>query len=111
MKKVCFVSGGCSGLGKQMCLDLDEIGHIVCVVDVTDGTDFSKTLKNSAFFKCDVSDSESVKQCISEIVEKFGRLDWAFNNAGISGVLSKTHNYDEQMFDKLVKILTSHSVR
>ena len=56
------------------------------------------------FVPIDVSDVNSVKQAINTTVEKFGRLDVAFNNAGIGGVYSGIHDMDEKVWDRLIAV-------
>jgi NAD(P)-dependent dehydrogenase (short-subunit alcohol dehydrogenase family) len=52
----------------------------------------------------DVSRSDDVKEAVSRTVETFGRLDCAFNNAGIEGALAPTPDYEEAAFDRVLSI-------
>jgi NAD(P)-dependent dehydrogenase (short-subunit alcohol dehydrogenase family) len=45
------------------------------------------------FVKTDVANSESVQNCIKGVVERFGRIDKAFNNAGIGGFLQLKNSF------------------
>lgn len=102
--KVCVITGGSSGIGKQVCIDCDKEGAKVVCVDLDNGESFVKELKDAIYIKCDVSKDSEVKEMIEKAVKYYGRIDCAFNNAGIAGVVSKIHNYPDLEFDKLVAV-------
>lgn len=52
----------------------------------------------------DVSDRPQVKEAIAQIVDRFGRLDIAVNNAGIGGTGRKTHETDDAEWDRVVGV-------
>jgi len=54
--------------------------------------------------KCDVGSGRDVCAMVDATVKKFGRLDGAVNCAGIGGIYSKTADYPDDLFDKLVQI-------
>ena len=56
------------------------------------------------FVKCDVSKSGEVKGMIEKTIATFGRLDYAFNNAGTEGVMASTHECTEENFDKTINV-------
>jgi NAD(P)-dependent dehydrogenase (short-subunit alcohol dehydrogenase family) len=56
------------------------------------------------FVPIDVSDVESVKLAILTTVAEYGRLDIAFNNAGIGGVYSGIHDMPEKEWDRLIAV-------
>jgi len=88
--KKAFVTGGARGIGKSIATALTEAGADVAIVDV-DIEEAKKTAvelaeKNGTktlAIKADVTSPEHVAAMVEEIVEKFGRLDVAFCNAGI----------------------------
>src|SRR3546814_9369253 len=51
--------------------------------------------QQSCFIRCDVSDEHEVRALFAAIDERFGRLDCAFNNAGVEGTLAATARSDE----------------
>jgi len=51
--------------------------------------------------RCDVTDEAQVKAMIEQIVSKFGRLDAAFNNAGVQSLAVETADSTSQEFDRV----------
>jgi NAD(P)-dependent dehydrogenase (short-subunit alcohol dehydrogenase family) len=108
--KVVFITGGNSGIGKASALEAAREGAIIVVADL-ENKEHDKTLSEITalgvqcmFVPIDVSDVESVKKAIVTTVEKFGRLDVAFNNAGIGGVYSGIHDMPEKEWDRLIAV-------
>jgi NAD(P)-dependent dehydrogenase (short-subunit alcohol dehydrogenase family) len=56
------------------------------------------------FIKCDVSNADDVEAMVAQTVETFGRLDCAFNNAGISHGKAKMHDLSESEWDRVLDI-------
>ncbi|MES1222866.1 MAG: SDR family oxidoreductase, partial [Bacteroidota bacterium] len=56
------------------------------------------------FIKCDVSNGNDVRLMIEKVISSFGRLDYAFNNAGIEGHTATTHECTEENWDKTIAI-------
>jgi NAD(P)-dependent dehydrogenase (short-subunit alcohol dehydrogenase family) len=87
--KVCFVTGGASGMGRVAAEMFCREGARVTVADVTEDTGDSaaeqaRTAGGDAFFiKCDVASERSVESAITATVQRYGRLDVLYNNAGI----------------------------
>lgn len=82
--KVVVVTGGAGILGRRFCEGLCQAGASVAVVDVDElsAQNFADTLTNGAMgFGCDVSNLESVSQCIDAILNQFGEIDVLHNNA------------------------------
>jgi NAD(P)-dependent dehydrogenase (short-subunit alcohol dehydrogenase family) len=86
--KVAIVTGGGMGIGKALCEELAKRGSVVFVVDINESNAkqvASLILQNggTAFAKrIDVSQENEVKIIIDEVISKYGRLDFLFNNAG-----------------------------
>src|SRR5215207_10417548 len=89
--KVAVVSGGASGIGRAAVLALVERGAKVVVADVDeDGGRSTAEMAEEAggaamFCRCDVTKTEELVSAFGLATERFGRLDIAFNNAGIGG--------------------------
>ena len=108
--KIVFITGGNSGIGKASALEAAREGATIVVADLI-GKDHEETLNEikalggkCMFVPIDVSDVESVKMAILTTVTEFGRLDVAFNNAGIGGVYSGIHDMPEKEWDKLIAV-------
>ncbi|MHC5375110.1 SDR family oxidoreductase [Enterococcus sp. LJL120] len=89
--KAAYVTGGAGGIGKSIATALAEAGAKVAIVDLEGGKAqevadeiAQATGGQTLAVQTDVTDADSVNQMIETIVQAFGRLDIAFNNAGIT---------------------------
>lgn len=82
MKKVALVTGASSGIGYQTALDLKEAGLIV--YGAARRTDKLEGLKQQGIktIELDVTDDESMTNCVADIIKAEGRVDVLVNNAG-----------------------------
>lgn len=98
--KVAIITGGASGIGKATAILFAEEGCKTIIADIDSklGKRVEKLIRNrsgEAFFvKTDVTDSSEVKNLMNKTVEKYGKLDILFNNAGI---------YFMKQFEKLTE--------
>ncbi len=89
-KKGAIVTGGASGIGRAICNELSSQNVFIVITDINkrEGKAFEEKLNQdvltSRFMYLDVTDYNCVERVIKEIYEEFGRLDYLFNNAGIS---------------------------
>lgn len=83
--KVAVVTGGCSGIGLATVRRFAEEGAKVVIGDLDDanGTTIAEEV-GGAYVHCDVTDKEQVDALFATAKERFGSVDIAFNNAGIS---------------------------
>lgn len=106
--KVAIVTGGSFGIGRATALAFAKKGAKVIVVDWKENTETIDLIKKSGgdalFIKCDVSKSSDVKAMISATIATFGRLDYAFNNAGIEGESAPTQDCSEENWDKTIGV-------
>lgn len=91
MKKVCIVTGGSSGIGRQTALALKAAGNTVYELSRR-GTDYEEIIHLTA----DITDEKQVRAAVDEIVSREGRIDVLVNNAGfgISGAAEMTKSAD-----------------
>lgn len=85
--KVCLVTGGTSGIGARVSARLIESGARLVVFgrDVDKGASLADLLgTNCHFIQCDVADPVQLRQAFAQIEARYGRLDGAFNNAGVT---------------------------
>jgi NAD(P)-dependent dehydrogenase (short-subunit alcohol dehydrogenase family) len=106
--KVALITGGASGMGRgTVDLFVDE-GARVVVADVQGEkgplmeAEFGESL---AYARCDVSNEAEVKAAVDLAVERFGRLDCLFNNAGVGGVGGAIEETDMAGFDETIGVL------
>lgn len=85
-----IVTGAANGIGRAAALALAGRGDAVLLADVDDrGEEVAGTIREAGgravFVHTDVSDQADVETMVARAVSEFGRLDHAFNNAGIEG--------------------------
>ena len=108
--KVALVTGGAAGLGLATALVFAREGASVVIADVKEEAGQAAVQKitdtggKAIFVKTDVSRAEEVKMLIDKTVETFGRLDCAFNNAGIEGKSASTADCTEENWDRVINI-------
>jgi NAD(P)-dependent dehydrogenase (short-subunit alcohol dehydrogenase family) len=87
--KVAFVTGAASGIGRATAVAFATEGARVAILDLTADAlaETADAVRNAGaqvlVIACDVSKPEQVEAAIRQVVETFGRLDIAFNNAGV----------------------------
>lgn len=108
--KVVFVTGAGSGMGRAAALAFAREGASVGLVDISsEGNKETARLieeigGRALSLDCDVTDEHQVKAAIEQVVDTFGRLDAAFNNAGIEHGLIATADITEELWDRVVSI-------
>lgn len=109
-KPVALVTGASSGIGRATAQAFASAGYTTVIADVHEEegriTAAECELKGvtCSYIRCDVSDEASVTGLVSEIVSTFGRLDAAFNNAGIEGALGPTGDCTTDNFDRVLSV-------
>ena len=106
--KVALITGGTFGIGNATALLMAQKGAKVIIVDWLEDHEmmenFQKMGVELSFIKCDVSRSDQVKQLTEDVIKKFGKIDFAFNNAGIEGLSDITHECTEENWDRTLSI-------
>jgi len=108
--KVAFVTGSTSGIGRATALAFARAGASVTVADVSeDGNRETARMIEEAggrvvAVRCDVGDAGDVRRALDLTAETFGRLDFAFNNAGIEQPVMPAAEIADEDFDRFVGI-------
>lgn len=108
--KVAVVTGASSGIGKCVAEFYAREGASVVLSDVNEELGREATLgidpdgKKAIFVKADVSQPEDCEALVAAAMEKFGRLDFACNNAGIGGEQNPTADYSVEGWQKVIGV-------
>ena len=108
--KVALVTGATSGIGKAAALALGAAGAKVVFSGRRDqkGEETATLIRNAGaeclFVRSDVSSESDIKALVQKTIETYGRLDCAFNNAGIDPPSKPLHEQSIEDFDKLMAI-------
>jgi NAD(P)-dependent dehydrogenase (short-subunit alcohol dehydrogenase family) len=108
--KTALVTGAGSGIGRAAALAFAREGAKILVADVVEdgGNETVKQVKDAGgeaiFARCDVSRASEAEALVATAVKHFGRLDCAFNNAGISGKIARTADETEDGFDRIIAV-------
>src|SRR5450755_1694756 len=108
--KVGLVTGGTSGIGRETAILFAKAGAKVVVAGgrELEGNETVDLIRagggDGLFVKADVSKASEVAALVQKAVERFGRVDVAFNNAGIEGILAPIIRQSEEDFDRTIDI-------
>jgi NAD(P)-dependent dehydrogenase (short-subunit alcohol dehydrogenase family) len=108
--KVAFVTGAATGIGRATALAFAREGASVVVADVSEegnqGTSrmIEELGRRALAVTCDVSRAEDVKVALQKAVEAFGRVDFAFNNAGVEQPIAAAGDITEDEWDRIIRI-------
>ena len=108
--KVALVTGAGSGIGRATALVFAREGAKVVVSDIVveGGQETVQQIEaaggEAIFVKADVSQAADVEALITQTVETYGRLDCAFNNAGIEGGMKLTIDCTKEEFDRTIAV-------
>jgi NAD(P)-dependent dehydrogenase (short-subunit alcohol dehydrogenase family) len=108
--KVALITGGNSGIGAATAKRVAELGACVVITGrrQSEGrrvvSDIKRNGGSAAFIQADLTQPEQVKRIVPFTLETFGRLDYAFNNAGISGESRVLTDQAEKNFDRVFAV-------
>lgn len=109
--KVVLVTGASSGIGKVTAIEFARAGAkvIIAARRVEESQQVVKQIQDdggkATFIQTDVSQHNSVRNLIQQTIETYGRLDCAFNNAGIAGdVFTPTADHTEENWDTVMDV-------
>lgn len=108
--KVVIVTGGASGIGRATALGFAREGASVVVADIN-AKGSKETVQliheaggEAAFIKVDVARAAEVESMVNKTIELYGRLDCAFNNAGVMDAHATATESTEENWDRTVNI-------
>ena len=108
--KVALITGGNSGIGRETAISFAKRGAKV-VIAARREEESLETLElihsvgaKAEFVQTDVSDESQVEAMVSQKIKAFGRLDFAFNNAAITGEVTPLHEYPRDVWDQVISI-------
>jgi NAD(P)-dependent dehydrogenase (short-subunit alcohol dehydrogenase family) len=93
--RIAFVTGAGSGIGRATAMLFASRGHAVALVDLSEvgGRETEAAIRDAGgearFIQCNVADDDSVRNAVEHAVAAYGRIDAAFNAAGIDGEAGK----------------------
>ena len=106
--RVILITGATSGIGRATALLFAEIGAHVVATSRTPraGTELVQEIRNSggeaAFVPADVTDKHQVEASVEFAMDHYGRLDFAFNNAGIFAPEPILHEHDDETWNRVI---------
>ncbi|MBX0301107.1 SDR family oxidoreductase [Cryobacterium sp. 1639] len=107
--KVAIITGGTSGIGLASVESFVAEGAKVAIADIQDelGASIAERLGDAVIYvHTDVTDETALETLVSTTVEKFGKLDVMYNNAGAQGDPSAIVDATSAGFDKTIALLT-----
>ena len=110
LDKVAFITGGSYGIGRATAIAFARRGATVVIADCSEdkeGTTLRRVKEaggEGMFIQCNVGDAAKVKEAIKKTIDTYGRLDFAFNNAGIEGLQAPVHECSEENWDKTLQV-------
>lgn len=106
--RVALVTGGSSGIGRATALKFGERGARVVVANrrEKEGQETVEMIRKAGgeamFVQTDVRIASQVENMVNQAIKEYGRLDIAFNNAGVGGIMARLIRTSEELFDELV---------
>lgn len=110
--KVALVTGAASGIGRATALTFAKESARVALADMPEQSEAGETAAQeissaggeALFIACDVAREADVQEMTRQTVAAFGRLDFAFNNAGILGEQGETHECSTENWNRVMGV-------
>ena len=107
-QKVVIVTGGSSGIGRATAIALAKQGVKIsrAARRINEGEETVRLVKDAGsdgmFVKTDVANEDDVRSLVEKTVNKYGRLDYAFNNAGMEEIMTPFLDQTTEKFDQIM---------
>lgn len=108
--KIALITGGSSGIGRETAVLFAQHGASLAIADLNPdgGQDTVQLIREAGgtavFIQTDVAQAAQVENMVNEVMREYGRLDIAFNNAGIEGAPVRTMDVTEAEFDQILAV-------
>jgi NAD(P)-dependent dehydrogenase (short-subunit alcohol dehydrogenase family) len=109
-QKVAIVTGGSSGIGRATAVALAKEGVKVTIAArrAKEGEETVRLVKEAGsegtFMKTDVANEDDVRSMVDKTVKTYGRLDYAFNNAGTEETMTSLVDQTSDVFDQIMNV-------
>ena len=106
--KICLITGGGTGVGRAAAIKFAREGAVIVIANrrVDKGEEVLKIIKNigkeASFVQTDISKEKQVEKLIDEIIRRYGKLNCAFNCAGIDGKKANLIQFEELNWDEIM---------
>ena len=106
--KVAIITGASFGIGQATAIAFAARGAKVAIVDWVEDQETLHQIHaiqgEAIFIKCDVSQATQVQAMVQQVINTYGRIDFAFNNAGIEGVTAQIPECTEDNWNKTIGV-------
>jgi NAD(P)-dependent dehydrogenase (short-subunit alcohol dehydrogenase family) len=108
--KVAFVTGGANGIGRETALAFAREGASVVVADISELANQETARMVEALggralaVTCNVAKDDDVRRALEQTIKTFGRLDAAFNNAGIEQPVTAAADLTDEQWDRIIAV-------
>ena len=107
-QKVVIVTGGSSGIGRATAIALAKQGVKISIAarPINEGEETVRLVEEAGsegiFVKTDVANEDDIRSLVERSIKSYGRLDYAFNNAGIEEIMTPFLDQTTEKFDQIM---------